>query len=64
MTSKIFDDYIAKDKSSLIPLLQDVQNIYGYLPENALQEISDFLEIPLSRTYGITVFCSLNSFQK
>ena len=26
MTLKIFDDYIAKDKSSLIPLLQDVQN--------------------------------------
>jgi len=64
MTSKIFDDYIAKDKSSLIPLLQDVQNIYGYLPENALQEISDFLDIPLSRIYGITVFRSLNSFQK
>jgi NADH-quinone oxidoreductase subunit E len=36
--------------------LQDVQNVYGYLPELALQEISDFLEIPLSRVYGVATF--------
>ena len=56
MHSKIFEEYQPNDKSSLIPLLQDVQNIYGYLPEDALQEISDFVGMPLSRVYGVATF--------
>jgi NADH-quinone oxidoreductase subunit E len=56
MEEKIFDSYKSKDKSSLIPLLQDVQNLYGYLPENVLREISDFIDIPLSRIYGVATF--------
>lgn len=56
MHSKIFKEYQPKDKSSLIPLLQDVQTIYGYLPEDALQEISEFVGIPLSRVYGVATF--------
>ena len=56
MHSEIFKNYKEKDKSSLIPLLQDVQSIYGYLPEIALQEISDFVGMPLSRIYGVATF--------
>ncbi|MDP2304233.1 MAG: NADH-quinone oxidoreductase subunit NuoE [Ignavibacteria bacterium] len=56
MHENIFDHYEKKDKSSLIPLLQDVQAIYGYLPEDALQEISDYVGLPLSRVYGVATF--------
>lgn len=56
MHAHIFQHYPPKDKSTLIPLLQDVQNIYGYLPEGALQDISDFLEMPVSRIYGVATF--------
>ena len=56
MHSQIFEDYLPKDKSSLIPLLQDIQSIYGYLPEDALQEIADFVALPLSRVYGVATF--------
>jgi len=56
MHSQIFQDYPPKDKSSLIPLLQDIQSIYGYLPEDALQEIADFVALPLSRVYGVATF--------
>ena len=56
MHSQIFDDYPPKDKSSLIPLLQDIQSIYGFLPEDALQEIADFVGLPLSRVYGVATF--------
>jgi NADH-quinone oxidoreductase subunit E len=56
MHSQIFNDYPPKDKSSLIPLLQDIQSIYGYLPEDALQEIADFVGLPLSRVYGVATF--------
>jgi NADH-quinone oxidoreductase subunit E len=56
MEKTIFEKYSPKDKSSLIPLLQDVQNFYGYLPQNILQEVADFVEMPLSRVYGVATF--------
>ncbi len=56
MHSHIFENYEAKDKSCLIPLLQDVQCIYGYLPEAALQEVADYVGLPLSRVYGVATF--------
>jgi NADH-quinone oxidoreductase subunit E len=56
MHENIFDHYEKKDKSSLIPLLQEVQAIYGYLPEESLQEISDYVGLPLSRVYGVATF--------
>ncbi len=56
MHHKIFEKYKRQDKSTLIPLLQEVQNIYGYLPELAVQEISEFVGLPLSRVYGVATF--------
>lgn len=56
MHKHIFEKYPANDKSNLIALLQAVQEIYGYLPEGALQEVSDFVGYPLSRVYGVATF--------
>ncbi len=56
MHQRIFEKYRPKDHSCLIPLLQEVQNVYKYLPENALQDVADFLNIPLSRVYGVATF--------
>lgn len=56
MHKKIFDSYPPKDKSILISVLQDVQNMYGYLPENALQDVADYVGLPLSRVYGVATF--------
>lgn len=56
MHNQIFENYKRNERSSLIPLLQDVQNVYGYLPEAALSDISEFLHIPLSRVYGVATF--------
>ncbi|MFH0733689.1 MAG: NADH-quinone oxidoreductase subunit NuoE [bacterium] len=56
MHTEIFKDYTANDKSSLIPLLQDVQHIYGYLPEPALKDIAVFLGMALSGVYGVATF--------
>ncbi len=56
MYDKIFSKYKQGDKSSLIPLLQEVQDKHNYLPEDALREISDFLDIALSRVYGVATF--------
>lgn len=56
MHKKIFEKYPPKDKSNLIALLQSVQEIYGYLPEGALQDVADFVDMPLSRVYGVATF--------
>ena len=56
MHTEIFNNYTAKEKSNLIGLLQDIQGIYGYLPESALLDISEFLDMPVSRIYGVATF--------
>ncbi len=56
MHSQIFSKYTKNDKSSLIPLLQDVQTIYGYLPEDALKDVAEFVGSSLSRVYGVATF--------
>lgn len=43
-------------KGSLIPLLQAVQETYGYLPEKVLQYVSEKTKVPLSRIYGVITF--------
>lgn len=46
------------NKSELIPILQDIQSDYGYLPEDIILEISKFLKIPESEVYGVATFYS------
>jgi NADH-quinone oxidoreductase subunit E len=51
----IFKKYEGQD-GVLIPVLQETQAAFGYLPEEALQEISRHFLIPLSRIYGVITF--------
>jgi len=44
------------DKSKLIPILQDVQEEYKYLPEEILAFISSSLGISPARVYGVATF--------
>ena len=41
---------------ALIMILQDVQNIYHYLPEEAIRVVSDRLGIPFSQVYEVATF--------
>ncbi len=43
---------------TLIPMLQKAQEIYGYLPPEALNRISEKTGIPLSQIYGVATFYS------
>lgn len=44
------------DRDELIPLLQEVQLKVGYLPEQAMRIIADFLNIPESTVFGVVTF--------
>lgn len=45
-------------EGALIPILQEAQGLYGYLPAEVLESISRALDIPLSRVYGVATFYS------
>lgn len=46
----------AGEKAELIPILQQVQQALGYLPEEALQRIADFVKVPESTLFGVATF--------
>ena len=56
----IIDDYAAQP-GGLIPMLQIVQNMMGYLPESALKEISLRFKKPYSEVAGVVSFYSFFS---
>ena len=43
-------------KGSVIPVLQQAQDIFGYLPKDVLIEIGKQLEIPISQLFGVVTF--------
>ena len=44
------------NKSELIPILQQVQKEFGYLPEQEMLEIAKFTGVPESRVYAVASF--------
>ena len=51
----IVEPYIGK-KEMIIPVLQKVQEHFGYLPRPAMEQVSRRMRIPLSRLYGVATF--------
>jgi len=52
---EIFSHYRG-DKQELIPILQDTQAQFRYLPAAAMREIAKFLRMPESTIYGVSTF--------
>jgi NADH-quinone oxidoreductase subunit E len=46
----------SRDKGSLIPILQKVQEQLGYLSEETIEEIAKFTGIPASEIFGVASF--------
>jgi NADH-quinone oxidoreductase subunit E len=44
------------EKGGLISILQRIQEEFGYLPEDALSSIADFLKLPLSQVFSVATF--------
>ena len=45
-------------KGSLIPILQEVQALYNYLPKDALEYIAASTGTPIAQIYGVVTFYS------
>lgn len=50
-------------KGALIPVLHKVQTLYGYLPEDVLQVVSEELKVPMTEIYGVASFYSIFSLE-
>ena len=44
------------DSSRLMGVMQEAQNIYGYLPIEVQQMIADGMGVPLEKVYGVATF--------
>ena len=46
------------EKGCLMPIMQKAQEIYGYLPYEVQKIISDELDVPMEKIYGVATFYS------
>ena len=54
---QVIEEY--KDKpGALIPVLEEIQGITGYLPESVQRRVASGLSLPLSHVYGVVTFYS------
>ena len=53
--SKEIQDF-PRDRGQILPILRKFQNTIGYLPQEAITVVADFLSISLSEVYGIASF--------
>jgi len=54
-TNKIIEEYRGQ-QGALVPILQEINSTYNYLPENVLRYVSQELDIPLSLIYWLATF--------
>jgi NADH-quinone oxidoreductase subunit E len=53
--AKIIERY-RSGRSSLIAVLQEISQEFGYLPEEVLREVSGRIEVPISLFYSLATF--------
>lgn len=45
-----------KEKRYTLAMLQDIQKEYGFIPREAMEDISKYLSIPISNIYSLATF--------
>lgn len=59
----IVSKFPAGRRDALIPLLQEVQDVHGYLSRDAVVRIGQHLRLPASKVYGVATFYNQFRFQ-
>lgn len=52
----IFDKFPNRQRDDLIPMLQEVQDQYGYLSEELIIELGKYLQISVNKIFGVATF--------
>ncbi len=61
--SAFIDEWKSKP-GNLIMVLHQVQQTYGYIPRNIAIEISERLDVPLAKIYGVVTFYNFFKLEK
>jgi NADH-quinone oxidoreductase subunit E len=54
--NEIISKYPESSRENLIPVLQDIQDLDGFLSEEAIIEVGKHLNLPTSKIYGVATF--------
>ncbi len=60
--SEVLDQF-EDHRSSLIPVLQDIQNKYRYLPQPLLRQVAEKLDVPITDVYHVATFYNCFSLE-
>ncbi|RLD64578.1 MAG: NADH-quinone oxidoreductase subunit NuoE [Bacteroidetes bacterium] len=52
----IINKFTNSNRDNLIPILQEIQNTFGYLSEDAIISVGKHFDLPTSKIYGIATF--------
>jgi len=52
----IISEYPGTNRDSLIPILQEIQNEEGFISENSVVKVGEYLNIPASNIFGVATF--------
>ena len=61
---EIIESYPGKSRENLLSILQDIQKEFGFLPEKSMDIISNHINLPTSKIYGIATFYDKFSFEQ
>ncbi len=53
---EIIRKYLNTQRDSLIPILQEIQEELGYLSEEAIIKVGEYLKLPSSKIYSVATF--------
>ncbi|NQT47312.1 MAG: NAD(P)H-dependent oxidoreductase subunit E [Candidatus Omnitrophica bacterium] len=56
--SKIISDHQPFSQEEVISSLQEIQDSYGYLPKEAIDELAELTGTPVAKIYGVVTFYS------
>jgi len=56
IVKEILNQYPGAGRDSLIPILQHVQEKLGFLSEESVVEVGNYLKIPASKVFGVATF--------
>lgn len=59
----VLERHPSADRDTLIPILQDVQEVEGYLSKTSVLEIGKHLDLPASKIYGVATFYNQFRFE-
>ena len=59
----IFEKYPNPKRENLIPILQEIQEMNGFISEKSIIEVGNYIKLPTSKIYGVATFYNQFRFE-